>query len=463
LDEAEQTLHDLLLGRLVDDQDLDDRVAGFILAAWEGEDALAAVVDGRSEPTVAAPPGTRQSRVPEMYLGAIHVEGFRGIGEPAMLPLRPGPGLTLVTGRNGSGKSSFAEAAELALTGSSGRWSGRTAVWRDGWRNLHSSGPTAIAVDLVAAGGPGAVRIERRWDETAELNAGTWTRQRTGEGRQPFDGSEWQDDMHTYRPFLSYSELGALIDGKPSELYDALHSLLGLGPLTLTEERIRAARKRLSDAERAVTGERKALRAELADVDDERARQAADLLRASAPDLTAVAALVLGADDDEAVARELAQLADLAVPGADVVRAATQRLREAIDHSESLSTADVRSADELAHLLRAALHHHESSAGELCPVCGEGALDAEWRDRTMRRATELEDAASELRASCAELDKAMRAARELVAPMPRALHSGSPIDTSEARTAWAAWICAPCPRRGRARGIRTSRGGTSSS
>lgn len=73
-----------------------------------------------------------------MFLAAIHVEGFRGAGPPATLPLRPGPGLTLVTGRNGSGKSSFAEAAELTLTGDSRRWPGRTVVWRKGWRNLHS-------------------------------------------------------------------------------------------------------------------------------------------------------------------------------------------------------------------------------------------------------------------------------------------------------------------------------------
>ena len=45
--------------------------------------------------------------------------------------------LTLVVGRNGSGKSSFAEAAELALTGVTRRWEGRAAVWREGWRNLH--------------------------------------------------------------------------------------------------------------------------------------------------------------------------------------------------------------------------------------------------------------------------------------------------------------------------------------
>jgi DNA repair exonuclease SbcCD ATPase subunit len=35
------------------------------------------------------------------------------------LEVERGPGLTLVVGRNGSGKSSFAEALELLLTGDS--------------------------------------------------------------------------------------------------------------------------------------------------------------------------------------------------------------------------------------------------------------------------------------------------------------------------------------------------------
>lgn len=85
-------------------------VDGQVLAACEG--LLGEVLDdGNYDPPTAGnidivePPG--------VYLGDLTVEGFRGIGERRTLPLTPGPGLTLIVGRNGSGMSSFAEAAEM--------------------------------------------------------------------------------------------------------------------------------------------------------------------------------------------------------------------------------------------------------------------------------------------------------------------------------------------------------------
>ena len=53
------------------------------------------------------------------FLRSIVVEGFRGIGSETKLALQPGPGLTVVVGSNGCGKSSFAEAVERLLTGPS--------------------------------------------------------------------------------------------------------------------------------------------------------------------------------------------------------------------------------------------------------------------------------------------------------------------------------------------------------
>lgn len=59
-----------------------------------------------------------------VYLKSVAAKGFRGVGPQTRLDFRPGPGLTVVTGRNGSGKSSFAEAIDVALTGENRRWAG---------------------------------------------------------------------------------------------------------------------------------------------------------------------------------------------------------------------------------------------------------------------------------------------------------------------------------------------------
>ena len=42
----------------------------------------------------------------------------------------------------------------------------------------------------------------------------------------------WDDAIATYRPFLSYSELGSMFDEGPTKLHDAVSAVLGLDELT---------------------------------------------------------------------------------------------------------------------------------------------------------------------------------------------------------------------------------------
>ncbi len=110
---------------------MDDRLLAEVLArldaaALDGpveELVLAACLD-RLDETVGGAPLHRPDVEPAAmtdpvgaYLQRVTVQGFRGVGERRALPLDPGPGLTVVVGRNGSGKSSFAEAVEMVLTG----------------------------------------------------------------------------------------------------------------------------------------------------------------------------------------------------------------------------------------------------------------------------------------------------------------------------------------------------------
>jgi AAA domain len=232
------------------------------------------------------------------YLKAITVEGFRGIGPKITLTLQPGPGLTVVTGRNGSGKSSFAEAAELALTGENKRWSDRTAVWKEGWQNLHHRDTTAIAVQLTEDGEPGTTTVTREWADGAKLDDAQ-ARVKTAGVTQPLAARGWTRPLELYRPFLSYSELGALVSGQPSKMHDALQAILGLDVLTDTERALNDSRRSAESESKLAKQELPALQDKLASHPGERARTAEKALVGRTWDLAALDALTA---DGEAVA-----------------------------------------------------------------------------------------------------------------------------------------------------------------
>ncbi|HET6483139.1 MAG TPA: AAA family ATPase, partial [Actinoplanes sp.] len=103
----------------------DSVVAGLVLAAFHGAEELDTALATGTAPQPLTKDGAAESDStgsPDVFLESIEVAGFRGVGRAVTLELQPRPGLTLVIGRNGSGKSSFAEAAELALTDDSMRW-----------------------------------------------------------------------------------------------------------------------------------------------------------------------------------------------------------------------------------------------------------------------------------------------------------------------------------------------------
>ena len=83
----------------------DDRTVGLALAALAGEEAVERVLAGEPvEAGASAADGAGEGGGDEaasVYLQDITVSGFRGIGPEVKLEIPPGPGLTVVAGRNG--------------------------------------------------------------------------------------------------------------------------------------------------------------------------------------------------------------------------------------------------------------------------------------------------------------------------------------------------------------------------
>ncbi|MBH0775804.1 AAA family ATPase [Nocardia bovistercoris] len=396
--------------------------------------------------------GSSEFDVNGIFLSAIRVRGFRGIGPEATLELAPGPGLTLVVGRNGSGKSSFAEAAEMALTGGNRRWDGRSAAWREGWRNLHDGATPRIELDLLTEGERPAFTVSKEWTPEAGLGEAHWTERHPSSTAEspdseplsaPFDSDRWTSVLDLYRPFLSYSELGALVDGKPSDLFDALHQLLGLDELTVAQESLRTRRLELDRALRNSRQEQANLVAAMEHLADERAVAVTELLRKPTPDLKAIGRRVFGAIGDPIGPEGLRAIVRLALPSPAEVAEVADRIDSSGAAVARGSTVDAETDLRVLDVLRKARDHVELAGACACPVCGHGILDEEWARATDITIAALSTRVGALTDARAELADAVRAARALPEQVPRELdfHPRTPptVDTGAVRRAWSEW------------------------
>ncbi|MFF8015988.1 AAA family ATPase [Streptomyces sp. NPDC007929] len=357
-----------------------------------------------------------------VFLESISVSGFRGIGRKARLPLSAKPGVTLVVGRNGSGKSSFAEGAEMTFIGRTARLDKqRGEVWRRHWRNLHDGAEPKVEVRLAIAGDARPSTLTCTWPGD-DVMAPEVEFKRPGHGRRPFHDVGWEQALNDYRPFLSYSDLDKVISGKPSELYDSVATILGLGELTAADERLQGIEKAINSAVKTAEAELPALVEALSTLDDPRAARAlAAVSGAETPDFDGLDALVTGlpdADDDRL--RELRATLELAGPDLDAVGAAVDRLREAVAVLDDVRASGAEDAHQRAELLSKALDHSRRHADEdTCPVCGsDRPLDEAWAERAAAQVAVLRQEAATAQEARTEVRDATDAVRYLITQVP---------------------------------------------
>ncbi len=429
-------LPEILSDRL-DQSGLSEESQLIVWAAIEGETALNQFVQDPEatsdsvRPVVTTPPTPYRA-----YLEEISAEGFRGIGPAASLSLHSGPGLTLVVGRNGSGKSSFAEAAEIALTGSNARLAGKTKIWTEGWRNLHAGGAPAVKLALHVDGDRGRTAVHRSWADDEVTASECWV-QRPGERRTALAELGWEEALTTHRPFLSYAELGQLISGRPSDAYDAVASILGLDLLAAAEKRLLVVRKSLADEVKRVKSELDVLLSELGDCDDPRAQEALQALSGRRQDLDRVRALATGfADEDDPELAGLRVTARLEPPSQTALDAAVEGLLQAAAGLAQVRGTAADDARRLADLLQQAVDHRDRHRDQTaCFVCGTpGMLDDEWARRTREEIERLQGEADQAATAHTAARQAVSVARRLMIPVPEWLPAGSPV-----RLAWEPW------------------------
>lgn len=416
-------LVDLVVAALTADATLSPAVAESVLAAF---------------PESASPIGPDADHVlAGMFVRSITVNGFRGIGPETRLPVQPSLGLTLVVGRNGCGKSSFAEAVEFALTGDNQRWANKSKIWRDGWRNLHEGTTPRIAVELQTECPDNPLTITGSWNAGAALEAGQWTMERKSGGVKPLDRSQLAQPLELFRPFLSYSELGSLIDGTPSGMYDALHSLLGLDDLTAALATLQRRRLDLDKSIKEVKRGKDSLLSALSIVDDERARLVEKHLQARQIDVDAISRTALGSGEPSRTGTSLSAVTAIELPTAEAVADAVTQLASATTRLLGAATADAASGSRLLEILTLASKFTDGDDCS-CPVCGEGELDEQWRVRTQQRIAEIRARTTELAEAEHQHATALVTARQLIRPLPMIL-ANCPIESAEVVHAWKEW------------------------
>jgi hypothetical protein len=154
----------------------------------------------------------------------------------------------VVVGRNGSGKSSFAEALEVLLTGELRRWDKLSAVWRQGWQNMHQPDRAEITAEFLVQL-PGRPWCSGRGQIARTSPGHRCSRRLRGEKRAGLERLGWSVALADHRPFLAHGELEAFF-GSPSGLYELLASVLGLEDLTSVATRLAQARWRRTQRSR---------------------------------------------------------------------------------------------------------------------------------------------------------------------------------------------------------------------
>ena len=449
------SIETIVYDRLDSDSDLHDDAKLYVMAALDG--TLDEVIEGGTSEGRPPRPDTPDSPA-GAYLRRVSVTGFRGIGPPADLDIVPGPGLTLVVGANGTGKSSFAEGLEFLLTGQNSRWQDKSAEWRHGWRNLHAQEPPELQAVFAVDGKAEETVASRRWLSTDATRI-------EDHALEGLDALEWEAALETHRPFLSYDQLSDIVEKGPSARFDAMAAGLGLERLTEAREQLRTQRLHDQRAYREAREQRDELLAELGALDDERAYRVRAALVDEPWNLGRIHLVLEGVLDDgdqgeddtplERLRRMadsppsyshrpldlLQRLATVEFPSAEKVEEFCRKLHEMVPWLEAIRGRNAAGAALRHEALKAAMHVHEYEGDQPCPVCDAGQLDSRWKDAAETRLSALAEEAEEGNKATSELHDLVDECEALTQGPPDWLAEAERvgIDATVVLKAWDTW------------------------
>ncbi|MEU8337805.1 hypothetical protein [Micromonospora tulbaghiae] len=323
------------------------------------------------------------------YVRNLHVRGHVGVAEEAVdLPLKPTTGLTIVTARNGTGKTSIADGARHTLSG------GTRRSYQVLANNVHYPHRDIV---VTVSNGRRDIEIVCGADEVVQ-----W---RDTNGSLSTPPSEWTEAFERYMPVLLYPEMSQVIQD-PSNLHAFLKDALELTALEELQALLKTDREKGTAARRAVeaahasalNGIAKAGQEELARMVREYGafpdEQAQARIMGLAETLPESAPPPLGLPDTWTIDDGLRNRAVIALT----------RLDDAV-------RSDAAGANALLAVLQKALALGDTRLDDLrdrdvCPVCRTAGQ--EWARRASEDAERLRTATRELRSATAATTTALQ-------------------------------------------------------
>ncbi len=390
-------------------RNLTAQVRAIAAAALDGSSNLEALLaGGTASPSEQV--AIAEGPVGPVWLDHLRVTGFQGIGQPVELNFDPQPGLTLLIGRNGAGKSSLAEALQISITRTSSRWEGKTKAWKDGWRNLHAAEEPSVETSFVIEESPERLNIRASWGSTSST-----PRVSIQHGTRSISDGElgWNDILDVYRPFLAYTELGALLGGKSTVAHDALMRGLNLSELDAAIKTLRSEASARSRVWTAALDRAEELRKHLEQHDDDRAARCAAALAGRQPKLEAIAEILSGTDLQATHGLETLRAGATMRPvDVSTVERASEELMRAVAAQAEVTGTEAGKDLGIAELLARAVAFHSQHGETDCPVCGEGRLDDDWIDRATQTEQSLRARATAATSAERRLERARQALQQ---------------------------------------------------
>ncbi|GIE36140.1 hypothetical protein Ait01nite_091850 [Actinoplanes italicus] len=337
------------------------------------------------------------------YVSAVHVRGHIGVGADAVdLPLSQAKGLTIVTARNGTGKTSVADGIRHVIGGGSKRSYQVLA------ENIHYPHRDIV---VTVSNGSRDIEIVCGPNETVQ-----W---RSPEGILSEPPAEWTEAFARYMPVLLYPEMSQVIQD-PSNLHAFLKDALELTALEELQNILKAESSKGKASRRTVeTAHQAAVDGVLKAGHDELAAILQDC--GPCPDTATRTRIITLSETLPAAAPPPLGLVDSWTVN-EQIRAKAGAALERLAHA---AESDAAMSSNLLTALQKALVQNDARLDELrsqdeCPVCG--TIGQDWVQHAIEEAGRLTRATKELRDARTAASTAIRHLHQcLPAPLTSSL------------------------------------------